>query len=96
MPQDTAYIRVNLTPGMFANEYTVTFEVGGRVVTSTASVEDVKVEDNPSENKKGHGLLRVRLVQVDPETSTAVINLPQSSFTSEPRVKVPQEALVPA
>lgn len=94
MPGTVEYLRVRLERGMFANEYTVTFNVGGRTITSVVNRNDVRVEEEPTETKAGRGLLAVRVLEQSGES--VLVDLPRPSFTSEPRLVVPRGDLVTA
>jgi hypothetical protein len=88
-----ALLRVKLEPGMFDNEYTAILTIGDREVSSTVDkgdIRDIKTTDSGSQT----GLLLVRVLEVNEETGNALVDLPRSAFTSEPRLNVPREALV--
>jgi hypothetical protein len=80
------YLRVELLPGIFRNEYTAIARVGGREVSSVVPRDQVKVDQEPSEGRPGSGLLGVQVVRESP--SEALIDLPTPAFTSEPRLTV--------
>lgn len=90
--KEYVFLRVRIEPGMFDNEVTIILSAEGREVSSVVSKETVKVETEPTANRQGRGLLKVRIVE-----STAggyLIDLPRPSFTSRPRLNVSDRDLV--
>jgi hypothetical protein len=86
------YLRVGLQPGIFGSEYTVVLNVHGREIFSTVPKTYVRVSREPSNGNDGEGLLGVSLVQSD--GPDAIVDLPTEAFTSEPRLRVPANALM--
>ncbi len=78
-----ARLPVEVNPGMFRSERSVSFEVGGRRYSLIVDQEDV--EDNH---------LVVYLVEQGEDE--AVIDLPRDTFTSGNRIRVPKGSLLPA
>lgn len=92
MDSGYAFLRVRLEPGMFDNEFTIILSTEGREVSSVVSKENVTIESEPTEQKQGRGLLRVRVVRSTEGVS--LVDLPRPSFTSQPRLRVSDRDLV--
>lgn len=76
-------LRVEVQPGMFPSERTVTFEAGGRRYVLIVDEEDVK-----------DGTLQVYVVAQGGDE--ALVDLPRDTFTSGSRVRIPRSDLLPA
>ena len=94
MVTDSTYrfLRVQLEPGMFDNEFTIILSTEGREISSVVPKENVKIELEPTQQKQGRGLLRVRVV--GSTEGRLLVDLPRPSFTSQPRLKVWDRDLV--
>jgi hypothetical protein len=90
------FLPVGIERGMFDSEYTVTITAGEKQVTAAVSVESVTVDIPPDERAPGRGLLRVRVLDSDPSSDSVLVELPQPSFTSEPRLRVARGYLIPS
>lgn len=89
---DHVFLRVKLEPGMFDNEVTIILNNEGREVSSVVSKENVKIEVEPTTQRQGSGLLRVRIV--GSAAGRYLVDLPRPSFTSRPRLNVSDRDLV--
>jgi hypothetical protein len=76
-------LRVDVQPGMFQSERTVSFEAGGRRYVMIVDEEDVR-----------DGTLVVYVV--DQRDDEALVDLPRDTFSSGSRVRIPNSALLPA
>jgi hypothetical protein len=76
-------LRVEVQPGMFKSERTVSFEAGGRRYVLMVDEEDVK-----------DGTLAVYVV--DQQGDEALVDLPRDTFSSGSRIRIPNSALLPA
>jgi hypothetical protein len=96
MNEEHKYLEGVVEAGMFDNEYYVTLNIGGREVTSTVDKSEIKITEPLSQGEhKGKGLVRVRVVRVE-QDGDVMVDLPRSSFTAQPRIKVPKDSLVMA
>lgn len=86
------FLRVELQPGLFRNEYTVILSVQGRTISSLIPKDHVRVKREPSQTMAGEGLLGVRIL--DQRSGEALVDLPSPAFTSEPRVRIPVSDLI--
>jgi hypothetical protein len=77
-------LRVEVRPGMFQSERTVSFEAGGRRYVLIVDEQDVAAD----------GTLKVYVV--DQYGDEALVDLPRDTFSSGSRVRVPSSALLPA
>jgi hypothetical protein len=91
-----SYLEGTVEEGMFDNEFYVTLHIGGQEITSTVDKSDIRITTPLSKDRHtGRGLVRVRIVQVE-QNGDLLVDLPRSSFTAQPRLKVPKESLVTA
>ena len=86
------FLRVVLQPGIFGNEYTVVLNIYGREISSTVPKDQVRVKRQPMAGTDGEGLLGVSVVESTGDE--AVVDLPTAAFTSDPRLRVPVDALM--
>ncbi len=91
--QAYVFIPVKLSPGIFENEVTVEIVVEGRSFQSIVPREYVKIQKEPTQSTLGEGQLRVRVVEPSGEGKTWV-DMPQASFTSQPRILIQEEELI--
>jgi hypothetical protein len=73
----TAWIPVEVKPGMFQSERSVSFEAGGQPYSLIVDQSDVQ-----------DGKLRVRIIEH--YGGEMVIDLPRDTFTSGNRIRVPE------
>lgn len=77
-------LRVEVKPGMFQSERTVSFEAGGRRYVLVVDERDVAADNT------------MRVYVVDESGEEALVDLPQETFSSGSRVRVPVSVLLPA
>lgn len=86
------FIPVEIRPGLFDNELTVFIESEGKHFESVVPREYVQIEIEPFAGRRGKGRLQVRIVEF--HGGKAWVDMPQASFTSQPRILVDEEELV--
>lgn len=77
-------IRVQVGPGMFSSERSVSFRAGDTDYTLLVDAGDVKPDDT----------LEVSLIAENEKE--ALIDLPRDTFTTGNRIRVPKTVLLPA
>lgn len=86
----TIVCRVSL--GMFRDERAVRFELpGGHEVFVMVDRRNVVVPHDPLPGKEVDGRIRVAIVEL--RNDSALVDLPQASFTMGPRLEVPRTLL---
>lgn len=94
-PNGAHYVRIPATvyPGVFDGEYQVTIQAGKKELSLNVSVDFVDVTKDVKPDGTA-GYLRVEIV--DKEGSNFLVTLPGEVQGASSRVRLTQEALVPA
>jgi hypothetical protein len=77
-------LRVNVAPGMFQSERTVSFEAGGHRYVLVVDEQDIAADNT------------LKVYVVDERGDEALVDLPRDTFSSGSRVRVPSSVLLPA
>ena len=88
------YIICQIGKGLFEHECSITVsDIYGEKYQAIVDRNDVKVSKEPEGFDFVDGVVRVRVVEVHP--GKIVVDLPQETFTSGPRITVSPKELAP-
>jgi len=91
-PKTEASISCTVSQGMFSSERGVFVELpDGRKVTAFVDKRDVIVDHDPAVGEEVRG--RVKVAVVEEKKDSVIVDLPQPTITSGPRLRVPKVLL---
>ncbi|MGH7931950.1 MAG: hypothetical protein ACREQN_02160 [Candidatus Binataceae bacterium] len=81
-----------VSPGMFSTERQVVIKLpDGQEIDALVDHRSVVVKQKLQTGKPVSGFVNVSLVHYDKQTKQALIDLPQGSFITGPRIRVPSK-----